>query len=330
MQVHTILKRSIVFLLLMMLVALPTIAQDAELPEMILAERPGFHPEGIEWDAENARFLTGSVTEGTIFEIADDGTVTPFIEDEVLVSSIGIHIDAANRRLLVANSDLASTSDPDATGLAQLGIYDLDTGERLHLVDLGGLLPENKHFANDVTVDEDGNAYVTDSLSPVIYKVTPDGEASIFIEDEQLGAEGFGLNGIEFHAHGFLLAAVGGTASLYKIPLDDPESLTLVEVDQAFGADGIIINSEDGHIFAVAGTVNEDGSFTDEIIEVASEDEWETAEIVNRVPSQAELAPTTVTLRAGVPYVVHAHFNELFSGGSADAFEIIRIDFVEE
>jgi hypothetical protein len=55
---------------------------DEVLPELILAKRPGFSPEGIEYDADRQRFLLSSLAEGTIFAVTDDGTVTPFVEDK--------------------------------------------------------------------------------------------------------------------------------------------------------------------------------------------------------------------------------------------------------
>src|SRR5690606_27236959 len=51
------------------------------IPDVIVAERGGFIPEGIEYDQANRRFLTGSLAEGTIFVIGNDGSVTPFVED---------------------------------------------------------------------------------------------------------------------------------------------------------------------------------------------------------------------------------------------------------
>jgi sugar lactone lactonase YvrE len=299
------LLKLLVIVLLLMLVMPHVVAQEAELPDLVMAAHPGLHPEGIEWDAENGRFLTGSLPEGTIFEIADDGTVTPFVEDENLLASIGIHIDQANSRLLVASSDLGAAGDQSLMGAALLGAYDLNTGEPVYFADLGALLPEGRHFANDVTSDPEGNAYVTDSFSPVIYKVTPEGEASVFVENEAFAVEGFGLNGIDYHSDGYLLVTVAGSASLYKIPLDDPDALTQVELSEPFGGDGIIINPEDGHLFAVATTFNEDSTTNSELLELASEDEWATAEVVNRAALDANLSPTTATIRDDAVYVVH-------------------------
>src|SRR5687768_3253163 len=102
MQIQRLLTLTICVLLLTGGI-LPMLAQESELPELVIAEFPSMHPEGIEWDAANERFLTGSLAQGTLFEIADDGTVTPFIEDEALTTTVGIHIDAETGRLLVAN-----------------------------------------------------------------------------------------------------------------------------------------------------------------------------------------------------------------------------------
>jgi sugar lactone lactonase YvrE len=325
MQFNQLLKRLLIVGLLTVML-LRTFAQDGELPDLVLAQREGFHPEGIVWDTENERFLTGSMTEGTIFAIADDGTVTPFIEDEALITTLGIHIDWEHDRLLVANADMSE--DPEATGLAQLGIYDLKTGERLHLVDLGSLLESGHYLANGVTADSDGNAYVTDSFSPVIYKVTPSGEASILVESEKFSSETFGLNDIEYHPDGYLLVAFTEPGMLYKVSLDNPETVTQVELTESFSPDGIVLHPN-GNLIVVATTLKEDGSPQGEVIEVVSQDDWASAQIVKRASVDADLSPTSVTIRGETPYVVHTHFNELFSGQSVAGFEILRIDFQE-
>src|SRR5262245_58049498 len=104
---------------------------------VITAERGGFIPEGIEYDEDNGRFLTGSLAEGTVFVIERDGRVVPFVRDAELVSSVGIEADESHDRLLVANSNSAVFNDQNAMGHAKLGAYDLKSGERLAMVDLG-------------------------------------------------------------------------------------------------------------------------------------------------------------------------------------------------
>ena len=58
-----------------------------EFKQLIVAERGGFIPEGIEFDTANRRFLTGSLVEGTIFEIGNDGTMTPAVLDPSTIAA---------------------------------------------------------------------------------------------------------------------------------------------------------------------------------------------------------------------------------------------------
>lgn len=128
------------------------------LPDRIVMERGGLIPEGIEFDTNTRRFLTGSLVDGAVYEVGADGSVTPFVRDPDLVSSIGIEADEPRDRLLVANSDRAVIEGQGA-GLAALGVYRLSTGERIAMVDLGavavagdGADEDSAVFTNDVTV----------------------------------------------------------------------------------------------------------------------------------------------------------------------------------
>ena len=159
-----------------------TASMPEPLPGMIVAERGGFIPEGVEYDTTNGRLLTGSLAEGSIFQIHGDGRLTTVVTDAELVSSIGIEADEPRGRLLVANSD-ASVFQGDGAGQAKLGVYALDSGERIAMVDLAATLTEAfadaVYFANDVAVGDDGTAYVTDTRMNVIYQVDADYNASV-------------------------------------------------------------------------------------------------------------------------------------------------------
>lgn len=299
-----------------------TFPANGDAPAYIAIAMPGLFPEGIEWDANGGRFFLSSLSGQGITAVLDDGTTTPFAAAENGMSAIGIQIDDVNNRLLVDYSDASVFSDPNATGMAALGIYDLETADLIHFVDLSALY-DGKHFANDVAVDADGNAYVTDSFSPVIYKVTPEGEASIFVEDERLGTPTFGLNGIDFHPDGYLLTSVAGSATLMKIPVDDPAAMSQVEVNEPFGADGMILD-ENGNLIAVASFTGEDGTQRQEVIWVTSADDWATATVDQRVETQDA---TTVTLRDNRPYVIYAKLGQMGSNPPPESFEIGRIDF---
>lgn len=301
--------------LLTALAAAPLAAQ--QLPDTVLVEEPGLHPEGVEWDAERSRFLVSSVTRGTVTAVEDDGSLATLVEDTAIAASIGVHIDRERGRLMVADADPSSIQGA-GEGHARLGIYDLETGERIHHVDLGGL-HDGRHFANDVTVGPDGSAYVTDSFSPVIYRVSPEGEASVFVEDERLGTEGFGLNGIDHHPDGYLLVAMAGDRTLYRVPLDAPGELSEVELTEPFGADGLTLR-DDGALVAVATT----GSGQDqrnEALLLRSDDGWSSARIVERAPAPGA---TTAAVRDGAVYVVNPHFAGMGGDEPVETFEIYR------
>jgi sugar lactone lactonase YvrE len=311
----------------------PAFAQDAtpeatmspangEVPAKIDVLMPGLFPEGIAWDATGKRFFLSSLTGQGITAVADDGTTTPFAAAENGMAAVGLEVDATNNRLLVDYSDAMVFSDPNAKGAAALGIYDLETADLINFVDLA-VLYDGKHFANDVTVDADGNAYVTDSFSPVIYKVTPDGDASIFVQDDKLGNPNFGLNGIVFHPNGYLLASVGGSASLWKIPVNDPTTLSQVQPSEPFGADGMFLNA-DGDLIAVAAFTGSDETQHQEVVSVSSSDDWATATIDKRLETQDA---TTVAVRDGLVYVIYAQLSKQGTNPPPASFEIGRIDF---
>ena len=161
--------------------AAPAAATET-LPAVIVANRTGFIPEGVEYDMANGRLLTGSLSEGSVFEIGPDGQVTEFVNDAELVSSVGIEADEAYGRLFVANAD-RSVFQGEGQGQAKLGVYDLSTGSRIAMVDLASTVtdpPEDAaYFANDVAVADNGTAYVTDTRLSVIYEVSTEYEASL-------------------------------------------------------------------------------------------------------------------------------------------------------
>ena len=150
-------------------------------PVRIIAERGGFVPEGIEYDNNRNRFLTGSISEGTIYEVTTSGRLIPAITSPDLNASVGIEVDELRDQLFVANSNTAS-----ANGAAELGIYDLATGEQIAMVDLAASIPnkpsDSGHFANDVAVSLAGVAYVTDSRMKIVYKVDRYYRASVLLD----------------------------------------------------------------------------------------------------------------------------------------------------
>jgi sugar lactone lactonase YvrE len=266
--------------------------------QVITTARGGYIPEGIEYDAANGRFLTGSLAEGTIFEIGIDGSVVPFIRDAALVSSVGIEADEPRDRLLVTNSDRAAFAGEPA-GQAKLGVYNLTTGERIAMVDLGAVLgAQPKYFANDVTVDGSGNAYVTDTMNGVVYRVTPDYQTSVLHRFTDL-PEGAQLNGIVHHDNGYLLVVAG--EHTYKVPVANPAGTTKVNVaEPVAGQDGIVW-AADGRLVATSNSGE-----APQLVAFRSNDDWATAQRAG-VAVLAGQATTAAAVGNEV-WAVHPHF----------------------
>jgi hypothetical protein len=272
------------------------------IPDRIVMERGGFVPEGIEFDTTRRRFLTGSLADGTIYEVANDGTLTPFVVDAELVSSVGIEADEPRDRLLVANSD-RSVFGGQGPGIAKLGVYRLSTGERIAMVDLGAVAggdDDSIVFTNDVTVDVEGNIYLTDTWMNVVYRVDASYDASVLYRFEP--TTGLGLNGIVYHEDGFLIVvAVGGQGLLYRIPLDDPASARPIALsDPATGADGLV--------WSAAGELVVISNSTSSVQVYRSADGFSSAELAGSAGFEGQ-ATTGAAVDEDI-YVVQPHFND--------------------
>lgn len=269
-------------------------------PASIVAERGGFIPEGVEYDQGSGRFLTGSLAEGSIFTIGDDGTVTAVVADPELKSSVGIEVDEPRDRLLVANSDSAVFGGGDGvTGQSKLGVYALTSGDRLAMVDLAAALEDQTGplFANDVAVDGEGNAYVTDTMKNVVFKVDTAYQPTVL---HRFPAD-TGLNGIVAHPDGYLLVA--GGSKLFKVPLADPAATAEVAVDEPVpGSDGVVW-AADGRL-----VITSNSAEAPRLVALTSDDGWASARTAG-VATLTGQATTAAAVGTDV-YAVHPHFND--------------------
>jgi hypothetical protein len=269
--------------------------------EVITAKRGGFIPEGVEYDQSNGRFLGGSLAEGTIFEIKRDGSVVAFATDPELKSSVGIEVDEPRDRLLVANSDRAAFQ-PGNVGQAKLGVYSLTTGERIAMVDLAAVIGTPKdppqYFSNDLTVDGGGTVYVTDTMNNVVFKVTPDYQASVLHRFTGL-PQGVQVNGIVYHDGGYLL--VVANEHIYKVPVANPDGTSEVKVSEPVpGQDGAVW-AADGHLVVISNSAD-----APKAVALTSSDDWATA---SRAAAATLVGQATTAAAVGKDiWAVHPHF----------------------
>jgi len=266
------------------------------IPERIVAQRGGFIPEGIEYDNLYNRFLTGSIADGSIYAIGTDGSLHVVVDDPELEASVGIEVDEQRNRLLVANASIEA-----AEGGASLGVYQLNTGQRLAMIDLAGVIPDRpadaSHFANDVAVSRFGEIYVTDTRMNIIYKVDNYYRASVFLD---LGRDsGLNINGIEYHPNGYLLVVSPGTGQLLRIPVNDPESWSFVDLElPATGGDGLVW-AADGSLAVVSNNLGR-------VTKYSSDDFWLSAGVSGLASFDGQ--GTTGATVGNYIYVVQPHF----------------------
>lgn len=311
------------------------------LPAVVQGQGQGISPETASWDPSRQQFLIGSIRHGTVSVVGADGVPHTLVDDPNLVATGDVEADVPRNRLLVTYDDvydgpgalLSDRSTPQTVGRhAGLGIYDLRTGALQRRVDLG--TGPGFHLANAIAVDPAGNVYVTDSFNGTIYKVTPDGQASTFLQSPVLDAgsdaDGIpyvGLNGIQYHAGGYLLVARYDIGAIYRVPLDRPEEFTRVSLPEPVtGSDNITLDGHD-HLFVQTNTIRSSG--VDGVFELASDDDWHSARLVRKQLWDGA-APTSMAVTPAGNYVLNSNLDVIFHTGGgqvADGFTLRRFPF---
>lgn len=298
-------------------------------PAVVTFSQAGLYPEGVQYDAANSRFLVTSLTTGRVGQVKDDGTYsTAFPDDPKLVSAIGLYLDEPRNRVLAAVSDPGANQARSTAAtqgkLARLAIFNRNAPTAAPtVVELGTLRPNAGHFANDIAVDAQGNAYVTDSFSGIIYKVDTQNNATVFVESAQFAAPAgaFGLNGIVFHPDGYLLAVKSDDGKLFKIPLATPASFTTVTTTQnLMAADGLLL--QDNNTLQVVSNAQA------KVFRLTTTNGFGAATLSGTFATKAEF-PTTLTRRDGVSYVLYANLDKLFGGQmpAVGQYSINRVTF---
>ncbi|MVM30462.1 gluconolaconase [Spirosoma sp. HMF4905] len=293
-------------LLLISLCLVGSLSSHAQTPRIAIPV-PGLYPEGLTYSNQTNRFYVSSVTTATIGSVDRQGNYVKLYEDHGLKSTYGLKIDPKLNRLWVCVSDANYSQFSDSTTAKKLGrliAIDVTTGKKVADVDLTKLYA-GKHFINDLAFDNQGNGYVTDSYSPVIYKLDVSGHASVLAKSDWFKGEEVGLNGIVYHPQGFLLVNNTSSGALYKVDLADPTKINRVMIKTFFpGADGMLWMGESLIVIQ--------NKSVDKVFQLVSKDNWQTADVTAATSAEDRFQqPTTGTLVDGQCYVLNSKMNEL-------------------
>ncbi|KAJ9543166.1 hypothetical protein OSB04_022873 [Centaurea solstitialis] len=267
----------------------------------------GWLRESTKWDHVNRRFIVSFLDGGGLGvlplpEDIDDkpGVVLQEIvvvknTDAVGNGSCGLFIDHPRNRVVIAIADVLGNT------YSAVAAYDLNSWKRLFFTQLS-FSGDGKTFADDVTVDAEGNTYVTDAKGTKIWKVGLNGELLSVIKSPLFHAKQWykdfvTLNGIVYHPNGYLIVAHTLTGYLFRVEINNDNKVTVVKVDDSLSiADGLELLSPTKLVVAGANGVKL----------VESDDDWVTATIVGRSPVLKHRLVTSSTVKDGKVYINHA------------------------
>eukprot|EP01018_Ginkgo_biloba_P009607 Gb_05008 [translate_table: standard] len=157
-------------------------------------------------------------------------------------------------------------------------------------------------LANDVDLDPEGNAYVTDSKKNIIWKVGLDGttvsvlSSPLFTsQPNKLPFKGIGHNGIVYHPDGFLLVVHMWSGAIFKTSLDGMDvSVVNVSSPMVLG-DGLALLSPEKLVVV--------GTPSTRLLE--SRDGWKSAQLTHRYVGAMHRLATTATIKDGKAFVNH-------------------------
>jgi len=220
--------------------------------------------------------------------------------------------------------------------------FDATDGERLWTQDLitplaTQLDADGAHLCNDLTGDGQGNLYAVDSYAPIIWKLSTDGtNLEIFSTNELYDLVGnvpIGLNGLAYHADGFLLVMHYGGSYLMKIPTEG-DSVGIPNVVEDVGGTSELLDLPDGIGLANSGrsllvTAGGDGEY---VLGYNTDDNWESMSLFTNY-YRGSFGASSIVEAEGIHYAVNCHVNDLFGGYLRTRFEIERVyinDFFDE
>jgi sugar lactone lactonase YvrE len=214
------------------------------------------NPEGITWDEAGRTFFVGAYNDGTIYRgELDDPTVRPFIEGSPGRSAVGLKVAAG--RLYVAGGIYGDLRVYDVATKALVGTF--PTGD-------GG-------FLNDLVVIDTGDVWVTDSVRPTLWHVSPaqieagNGDPTpLPMAPEIEYKSDTNLNGIAALDAHRLLAVRSLDGKIFRVDLDPQaaqgRTITPVPGPDIPGADGLRIDGSRLVVVSFAGltllTLNDD------------------------------------------------------------------------
>jgi sugar lactone lactonase YvrE len=261
-------------------------------------------PEGVAYQEETGDFFVSSTTDGTVFRgnvRGDSRRAEVFLEprQDGRTAANGMRVDREGR-LFISGAD---------TG--RIFVYDAGSGDLIRRLNT----PEAEAtFLNDVAVAPDGNAYVTDSLRPILFRVSATdggvGEVESWLDLQGTPieyVEGFNLNGIDVTEDGrYLVVVQSATGELFRV---DTETREIVQIDLGgetlTNGDGLLLEGRTAYVVR-----NED----ELIVPVELSGGYTSGKVGESFTDPSFAFPTTIAKTDGRLLVVNSQFDRQEAG----------------
>ena len=284
--------------------------------DQVLYLEDNFFPEGIAISKKGDIYV-GSLKENKIVSFKNKKKeAEPFIPSNSngLISVIGILADDRSKILWACSSNPGVTNYPSDNPVS-LKAFDLNTGESLQSYKF-----PNGGFCNDITLDTNGNIYVTDSFNPRILRLNKSqSRLETWFKNDAFKGEGFNLNGITF-IDNHIYTVKMNSGELFKIGVADngkPFNFTKIDLPRPLNApDGIKAIDKNNLL-----VVENKGSLTN--INLSDP-------ITLKILKDNLDTPTTVAIKGKTAWVLQAQFGHLFGDEKnipPGPFEIIGIQY---
>jgi len=243
------------------------------------------HTSGLVYDAVDHIYYVASARTGAIGKYTANGKYEMLYGDDNLKMSSALKITPDGKTLYFCIgekiADVNTTPESSSKTLRLVSI-DAESGKKLSETELSNLSGGN-HFASDLTFDSSGNIYIADKVSNAIYKVTPNGNASIFAKSQSFSEMNNNLSSIVWHPDGFLLTS-SSSGVLFKIDMLNPENIQKVSTTNiSLNADGLLLSNN--HTLTLL-----QNNTNSKVYQLVSNDNWKSAVVNNGISAGSKVS----------------------------------------
>ncbi len=211
-------------------------------------------PETISWDENRQKFLIGTIADGSILAVGEDGQVEELLRadnENGMWAILDLAIDQDQNRLWVTSSSIQGFSRSDPVDKGRSALYELNL-ETLELIKRYPV-PVNgqAHILGSMALSPDGDIYIADRHFPIIYKKAA-GEQKL--KPVMALKEMLSLRGVALHADGRYMYVAGREMGIAVIEMASgrigklitPETLNLGGIDGLYLKDNKLFIIQNG------------------------------------------------------------------------------------